>query len=54
MRSSSIMIGHVDPGRLISFNGCQWINRLHIMMEELAREDLPPTISTQNQDFCTW
>jgi hypothetical protein len=53
-RSSSIMIGHIDPDQLISFIGWQRINRLHIIMEELIREDLPPTISTRIQDFCIW
>jgi hypothetical protein len=53
-RSSSIMIGHIDPDQLISFIDWQRINRLHIMMEELTRENLPPTISTQIQNFCTW
>jgi hypothetical protein len=53
-RSSSIIIGHVGPDRLISFIGSQCIHRLYIMMEELAREDPPPTISTWIQDSHTW
>jgi hypothetical protein len=48
------MIGHAGLDRLISFIGSQRINRIHITMEELAREDLPPTISTQILDFYTW
>jgi hypothetical protein len=54
MRSSSIMIGHVDPDRLISFIGRQRINRLYIMMEELARKDPPSMTSTWIQDSRTW
>jgi hypothetical protein len=53
-RSSSIMIGYVGPGRLRSFINSQCINRLYIMIEELAREGSPPTISTRIWDSRTW
>jgi hypothetical protein len=47
-------IRHVGLDRLISFIGWQRINRLHIMMEELVREDPSPTISTRIRDSRTW
>jgi hypothetical protein len=42
------------PDWLISFIDLQQINRLYIMMEELAGEDSPPTISTRIQNSHTW
>jgi hypothetical protein len=54
MRSSSIMIGHIGSDWLISFIDWQRINQLHIMMEELAREDSPPTISRRIQNSRSW
>jgi hypothetical protein len=53
-RSSSIMIEHIGSDRLISFIGWQRINQLYIVIEELVREEPPPTISTRIWDSRTW